>query len=40
MSCDIKYDNIIFSVQKISRFNNTENYVFIGTVENNIYTNS
>ena len=37
MSCDIKYDNIIFSVQKVSRFNNTENYVFIGTTEKNIY---
>ena len=31
MSCNINYDNIIFSIQKISRFNNTENYVFIGT---------
>lgn len=37
MSCDIKYDNIIFSVQKKSRFNNTENYVFIGTVDEIIY---
>lgn len=37
MSCDIKYDNIIFSVQKKSRFNNTENYVFIGTVDSIIY---
>ena len=37
MSCDIKYDNIIFSVQKKSRFNNTENYVFIGTVNKVLY---
>jgi hypothetical protein len=34
MSCDIKYDDIIFAVQKKSRFNNTKHYVFIGTTEN------
>jgi len=32
MACDIKYDNIIFSVYKKSRINN-EVYVFIGNVE-------
>jgi hypothetical protein len=36
MSSDIKYEKIIFSVQKISRFNNTENYVFIGITEDPI----
>jgi hypothetical protein len=33
MACDIKYDNIIFSIYKKSRFNNDEVYVFIGIVE-------
>jgi hypothetical protein len=37
MSCNIKYDNIIFSVKKISRFNNTEYYIFIGTVDKDIH---
>ena len=36
MACDIKYDNIIFSVYKKSRFNNNEVYVFIGVVEEKI----
>jgi len=36
MSCDIKYEKIIFSIQKISRFNNTVNYVFIGITEDPI----
>jgi len=38
MTCNINYDNIIFSIQKISRFNNIENYVFIGTT-NDIISN-
>ena len=35
MSCDIKYDKIIFTVQKVSRFgpNTYENYVFIGITD-------
>ena len=35
MSCDIKYDKIIFTVQKVSRFgpNTFENYVFIGITD-------
>jgi len=36
MSCDVKYDNIIFSVHKVSRFNINEYYVFIGDTDNNI----
>ena len=36
MSCDIKYEKIIFSIQKISRFNDTVNYVFIGITEDPI----
>ena len=34
MSCDIRIDEIIFAVQKKSRFNNTKHYVFIGPTEN------
>ena len=36
MACDIKYDNIIFSVYKKSRFNNNEVYVFVGNVEEKV----
>ena len=33
MACDIPYDNVIFSVHKMSRYNNAINYVFIGIIE-------
>jgi hypothetical protein len=36
MACNIKYEEIIFSIQKMSRFNNTEYYVFIGETNNEI----
>ena len=36
MSCDIKYNDIIFSIQKKSRFNDTKHYVFIGLNEKNL----
>lgn len=35
MSCDIKYNDICFSIQKVSR-NTKEHYVFIGSTERNI----
>ena len=37
MSCDIKYNKYIYSIQKHSRFGNIEHYVFIGNVKNDIY---
>ena len=36
MAFNIKYEEIIFSIQKMSRFNNTEYYVFIGETNNEI----
>ena len=36
MACNIPYDNVIFSVQKISRFGNGIHYVFIGKIEEKI----
>ena len=35
MSCDIKYNDICFSIQKVSRITK-EHYVFIGNIEGNI----
>ena len=36
MSCNIYYDDLIFSIQKVSNFNTKEYYVFIGERDNNI----
>lgn len=36
MACNIPYDKVIFSVQKISRIGNGIHYVFIGNVEKDI----
>ena len=38
MACHVKYDNIIFSIQKVSRLNNIVTYVFSGN-DDNIVTN-
>lgn len=36
MSCNIKYDDLIFSIQKVSRFNTNEYYVFIGDTDQSL----
>jgi hypothetical protein len=36
MSCDVKYENIIFIIQKISRIAKNEYYVFVGNHNENI----
>jgi hypothetical protein len=36
MSCDVKYEDIIFIIEKISRINKSEYYVFIGNNNENI----
>ena len=36
MSCNIKYEDLIFSIQKVSRFDLKEYYVFIGNTDQSL----